>query len=925
MKSLRSAQPSSVPNPDVSPSRGRGRKDVARPTGRSSVEPLECRQLLTTLPTGFAEERIGTFAFSSPTSMAIAPDGRMFVAEQSGELKVVKDGQLLATPFVAVPTTSENERGLLGVALDPNFATNGYVYVTYTATEGIIHNRLSRFTASGDVAVPGSETILYETGSMTVSIHNGGAIHFGPDGKLYMTVGENGGGPAAQQLTSHKGKLMRLNPDGTIPTDNPFYNQAAGDLRAIYALGFRNPFTFAFQPGTGTLYVNDVGTATWEEINHVTPGGNYGYPEVEGQAPDPRFTQPVYVYGHDNGCAIVGGAFYNPATATFPADYVGDYFFGDLCSRQIRRFDPGTGQATVFAQFTRGRVVDLDVTPDGSLYYLLRTDGNIYPGGIFRAVSTGQNTGAPVISEHPQSKVGSLGQPVTFTVSASGTEPLSYQWQRNGQNIAGANASSYTIPSVTAGDNGAQFRVVISNGAGTVTSNAATLTVSNNQPPVPTITSPAAGTLFSAGDVINFTGVGTDPEDGNLPAGAFTWRVDLMHADTPENEHAHPAMPATSGITGGTFTPDLGGHYESSIWLRVFLTVRDSDGVEATTFTDVQPRKSTMTFAASAPGLKIVLDGTPVRTPAPVVGVAGVQRTLSAPATQTVNGVTYEFVSWSDGGGADHAVATPATDAAFTANYRALDDGSANPPDSPDLTAAFVQPLAALALAGSTSRTRVRLTNSGATPVAGAAAVGLYLSTDPYLDPEDPPVATLPRNLRIGPGRSRVVTLPFTFPDTLAAGSYHLIAWADSGKGVSETNEANNVAVSAAPVAVGPPTRDFSATFSNVAVVPGALQRGFATLLLRYDGNVPANGPLGIELRASADPAADGADPVLATITRRVRMKPGTSKLLRVRFLPAGLGAGAYYVTAAVDTANAFAETSESNNTVVSGTTIAVA
>ena len=109
--------------------------------------------------------------------MVMAPDGRMFVAEQAGQLRVVKNGQLLDAPFVTVPTISENERGLFGVELDPNFETNGYVYVTYTSTVGEVHTRLSRFTAAGDVAAPGSEAVLFETGPMTVSIHNSGAIH----------------------------------------------------------------------------------------------------------------------------------------------------------------------------------------------------------------------------------------------------------------------------------------------------------------------------------------------------------------------------------------------------------------------------------------------------------------------------------------------------------------------------------------------------------------------------------------------------------------------------------------------------------------------------------------------------------------------------------------------------------------------------
>jgi hypothetical protein len=725
-------------------------------------------------------------------------------------------------------------------------------------------------------------------------------------------------------LTSYKGKMMRINPDGTIPTDNPFYNQTTGIQQAIFAYGFRNSFSFAIQPGTGRIFANDVGTNVWEEVNDVVAGGNYGYPEVEGPTNDPRFVSPVYSYQHSPGCAIVGGDFYNPATATFPADYVGDYFFGDLCDRTITRLDPDTHEATVFAQFTRGRIVDIDTAPDGSLYYLLRPLEGIYPGGIFKASFNSTSPGAPAISEQPQNKVGSLGQPVTFSVAASGNEPLNYQWQRNGVNILGATQPNFTLPAVAQADDGAQFRVVVTNAVGSVTSSAATLSVTTNQPPVPTITLPAAGATFSAGDTINFAGDATDAEDGVLPASAFTWRVDLYHADTPETQHAHPVLAPTTGSKSGSVVADLAGHYETTIWMRVTLTVKDSAGLEATTFADVQPNKVTMTLGTSAPGLRLDLDGTPVRTPAPVPAVVGVPRLLGAPATQTVNGVTYQFDGWSDAGAAEHPVNVPATDATYTANYHALDDGSANPPDSPDLTIAFAQPIAESALAGTTAKTKVKLTNAGATPLSGAAGVGLFLSPDEFLDPEDPAVATLPKNLVIKPGKSKTISVPFTIPDTIVAGSYRLLAWADPGKAVAEKNEANNVAVSGA-IAVGPATRDFSVAVNAVTLNPGPAKRGLATLLLHYDGNVPANGPLGIELRASADTTPDGSDALVATITRKVKLKPGASKLLKVKFPATSLAAGAYYLTAAVDTVNAFAESNEANNTAVSGTTFTVA
>src|SRR5262249_53879947 len=140
------------------------------------------------------------------------------------------------------------ERGLLGIAFDPNFAVNSYVYVYYTVAAPR-HNRVSRFTASGDTAVAGSERVLLELDPLGGSlIHNGGAIHFGPDGYLYVAVGENGTAANAQNPGSRLGKILRIGADGSIPTSNPFYTTTAGANRAIWALGLRNPFTFAFQP-----------------------------------------------------------------------------------------------------------------------------------------------------------------------------------------------------------------------------------------------------------------------------------------------------------------------------------------------------------------------------------------------------------------------------------------------------------------------------------------------------------------------------------------------------------------------------------------------------------------------------------------------------------------------------------------------------
>jgi glucose/arabinose dehydrogenase len=332
-----------------------------------------------TIRSGFVESQLAS-GLSNPTAMETAPDGRIFVCEQAGKLRVIKNGTLLAKPFVTVTVDSSGERGLLGVAFDPAFSVNKYVYVYYTATTPAVHNRVSRFTANGDVAVAGSGVVILELNNLsTAKNHNGGAIHFGEDGKLYIAVGENGNGSNSQTLSNLLGKMLRINANGTIPSSNPFYSTASGKNRAIWALGLRNPFTFAIQPITGRIFINDVGGSSWEEINNGVAGSNYGWPNTEGKTTNPAYRSPVFAYGHGSGntrgCAITGGAFYNPTTEQFPPDYVGDFFFADLCNGWIRKLEPADNSVITFATGI-SKPVDLKINSSGSLFYLARGTGS---------------------------------------------------------------------------------------------------------------------------------------------------------------------------------------------------------------------------------------------------------------------------------------------------------------------------------------------------------------------------------------------------------------------------------------------------------------------------------------------------------------------------------------------------------------------
>jgi glucose/arabinose dehydrogenase len=276
----------------------------------------------------------------------------------------------------------------MGIAFDPSYSNNRFVYLYYTqkATSTTPpHNRIVRVTAKrdGSSVVAGSERLLLQLNNQRTNYHLGGAIDFGNDGKLYASTGDNGTPAKAQRLTNLFGKMVRINKDGTIPSNNPFYSTATGNNRAIWALGLRNPFKIAVRrpttSTTGAMFVNDVGQDNWEEINRGASGANYGWPVHEGPESDPQYADPIFAYEHSGdttttGCAITGGTFYQPATVQFPDSYLGDYFFADLCNGWVRSYDnTASGFATNLSS-----VVDLEVSKDGELYLLSRgTPGSV--------------------------------------------------------------------------------------------------------------------------------------------------------------------------------------------------------------------------------------------------------------------------------------------------------------------------------------------------------------------------------------------------------------------------------------------------------------------------------------------------------------------------------------------------------------------
>lgn len=612
------------------------------------------------VPPAFAETTVASV--SAPTSITVAPDGRIFVLEMAGRARIIKYGLLQPSPFLTLSVNSTGERGLLGLAFDPDFANTRHVFVYYTTSSSPIHNRVSRFTASAsnpDTVEVGSEHPLLDLETLGAATnHNGGALVFGPDGTLYVAVGDNAFGANAQSMTTLMGKILRLNTDGSIPADNPFHGTATGIYRSIWALGLRNPYTMAFQPGTGRLFINDVGQDSWEEINEGSPGANFGWPTLEGDGIHPTHKRPWHVYQNiGSDCAIIGASFYNPVSPVFPPEYVGSYFFGDVCGGWINRIDPATKVVTPFATRVSG-LTGLTVAPDGSLYYL--SYGNSQVRRITYAGTLAPTIGNPLDVTVPE------GGSATFSVTASGAVPISYRWQRGTADILGATSSSYTLSPAAYGDSGASFRCIATNSHGNDTSAHARLHVTRNRAPMAVITGPDTAHLFRGGDSLAYFGTGTDPDDGILAALAFTWKIDLHH-----ETHFHPLMPATTGAKSGKVAVPYEGEVSPEVWLRIHLTVRDKEGLTHSTYRDIQPRKASITLATVPAGMQVQLDGSPVTAPHAFSGVAGMRRSLGA-ASQTFGGKAYEFVSWSDGGAATHAIATPDTARAYTATFREI-------------------------------------------------------------------------------------------------------------------------------------------------------------------------------------------------------------------------------------------------------------
>lgn len=683
------------------------------------------------VPTGFVLEDVVT-GLNLGVGFDFAKDGRIFIAEKRGVVKVVQNDTLLPTAFVdiSLQVNSHADRGLLGIAVHPDFPEQPYIYLLFTHEpsqyanypttspgtmdgSGARVSRLIRLTADAskgyNVTVPGSEVVLLGKNSTfeniaDMAIRNGaqscyknnayvqdclpadetshtiGTVRFGTDGSLFVGNGDGANftrveayATRALDVNSLAGKIMRINPEtGQGYATNPFYNgNLDSNASKVYSLGLRNPFRFTINQTTGEPWIGDVGWGTWEEVN-TGRGANFGWPCYEGgnktsekaggyqaitacqtfyQNPT-NLTPSAYGYYRAGvGSSVQVGDFYN-GTA-YPADYRGGLFISDFNQQWIKylTFNPD-GSVKAVNTFATGEagVAQTSAGPDTNLYLMRIYDGKLQR---LRYTAAGNNTPVAVAEATPAN--GEVPLSVSFNSFGSydaDAQDLTYLW--NFGNGVTSNEANPTYTYTTRGVYTVTLKVTDTAGA----SNTTQLTIkAGSNPPVATITSPVDGSFYSVGNVISFSGSGSDAEDGALTGSSLRWDMRLHH-----NEHVHfDELPNTTGPTGSYSVTNHG----DNTYLELCLIATDSSGQSDRKCINLYPRTLQVTLNSVPSGLQLGWDGTSRTTPFTVTTIAGSRHTLTALDVQN----NLAFRNWSDGGARVHDVTLNSTNATFTATY----------------------------------------------------------------------------------------------------------------------------------------------------------------------------------------------------------------------------------------------------------------
>lgn len=656
------------------------------------------------LPAGYVDEAV-TDVNGTPTGLALTPDGRLLITRQEGNIRIYKNGALVPTAALDLAASgtvcSAFERGIESVAVDPNFAANNriYVYYTYAGSDNTCTsssdeiNRVARYTLNGDVAQ--SPTVILNNIDSPCGNHNGGSVNFGADGLLYISTGDGGcNSDTAQNRNLLNGKILRINPDGSIPASNPYVNTAGsvacaasaadpsgGICREIFAYGLRNPFKIAFKHNTNVFHINDVGQNAWEEISVGASGANYGWNNREGfcvagstsncGAPPAGMTNPIYAYGHAEGlCSITGGAF---STNVWTGDYADAYYFADWCDNVIYRLVPGSGGSYTRSLFHTspdgGGVSALLFDPASkSLYYAQN-------GGAVRRIRyTGASNRAPVAVASVSINYGAL--PFTAEFSSGGSsdpdgDALSYGWTFGDGDAPASEANpshTYTLfGTFTA-------TLTVTDSKGTPSAPATVTVFPGNTPPDVAITSPDPSFRFAVGQSVTLTATASDAEDNTQPA--LSWRVLLWHVPQALTVTAH-THPFFSGTDRSVTIPSMPAPEDLDAaplsYLEIRVTATDLNGLTRTVTQTLSPNRVPVTLASQPDGLILTANGASFATTRQITGWQGMTLTLSAPGIQHPNARDWLlFASWSDSGARSHDVLVPAEALTVTAVYSAF-------------------------------------------------------------------------------------------------------------------------------------------------------------------------------------------------------------------------------------------------------------
>ncbi len=666
------------------------------PIGR----PRSCRSLLLALlvalpvlmcaqPAPFQHEQVAS-GFGLPSSGVFLPDGRMLITTLQGRIFIttpLDQRPVLSSVYMDIPNVNNTgEHGLIEIMLDPQFSSNNHFYVFYS-TQGN-KNRVSRFTHNGNNASPASEQIIFETVTPFSSCcHIGGGMAFVDNNTILLCVGDDFAPALAQNMASPYGKVHRVRKDGTLPSDNPYFDgtpgnlNASGVLKSIYCAGLRNPFRASVNPTTGQFLIGEVGgndhAVAWEDLHVASPAANFGWPfcgdggrTPTGACLDPLYSDPLFTYPHaGTGASITAGIVYTGSM--FPAEWQGLYIYGDYARDELRYLTMDQdGAATGNLPFLNAgvggtfplSVVKLLQGPDGSLYYIdLVSEFVTYTGALHR-IFYSANT-APECGPVTASPNDGPGPTLTTTLSGSASDaegdPLSFSWTPGdgGPALTGPTVShTYTAPGTYLPT------LLVSDGNSTI--NCGSVAVTLGSPPTAQILDPVTGSLFRSGEVVTFTGQGFD--DDPLTEANYSWTAVFNHDD-----HIHPEAGATGTSTFDLIIPTTGHGYSGNTSYTVTLTITDPDGLQHSQSVQIFPEKVDVTVNSMPPGLQVLVEGLPVLTPYTFDQAIGYQVQISVPiGPQCLGNSSYSFGSWSTGGPMTHGYTVPVSNSTISASFQ---------------------------------------------------------------------------------------------------------------------------------------------------------------------------------------------------------------------------------------------------------------